>query len=105
LQFRDHDVAAIPEPGIHHTDAILDESTVGQYLADRCPVVSLVVREVAVLCSCCCVFESRRLRLQFIKAGERGVQVCLVEDLAAVDQVTFERQNVDPSPLGVQALS
>ena len=30
----------------------------------------------------CRVFQSRRPRLQFIKAGERGVEVCLVEDFA-----------------------
>ena len=31
--------------------------------------------------SACRVFQPRRLRLQFLKAGERGVEVCLVEDL------------------------
>ena len=50
-------------------------------------------------------FSSRRvLRVQFFKAGERGVEVCLVEHLAAVDQVAFDRQKFDLAPLGVEAL-
>ena len=50
-------------------------------------------------------FSSRGAgRLQLIEPRERGVEVCLVEHLAAVDQVAFDRQEVDHPPLGVEAL-
>ena len=42
--------------------------------------------------------------MQFGEPGERGVEVCLVEDLAAVDHVGFKRVNEDPAPLGIEAL-
>ncbi len=51
----------------------------------------------------CRVFQSRRLRLQFVKAGERGVEICLVEDFAAGYPVAFDGQGVDRPPLGVEA--
>ena len=31
---------------------------------------------------------------EFVKAGERGVEVCLVEDLEAADHVAFEREKM-----------
>ena len=43
-------------------------------------------------------------RLQFFEPRERGVEVCLVEQLAAVDQVAFDRQEFDRPPLSVEAL-
>ena len=52
----------------------------------------------------CRVFRPWRLRLQFLKSGERGVEVCLVEYFAAADQVAFDRENADRAPLGVEAL-
>ena len=42
--------------------------------------------------SACRVFQPRRLRLQFVEPRERGVEVCLVEELAAVDQVAVDGQ-------------
>ena len=42
--------------------------------------------------------------MQFLKAGERSVEVCLVEDFAAAEQVAFDRENFDHPPLGVEAL-
>ena len=50
-------------------------------------------------------FSSRGVcRVQFLESGERGVEVCFVEDLAAADQVAVDRQKVDLAPLGVEAL-
>ena len=38
-------------------------------------------------------FSSRgAVRVQFVESRERGVEVCLVEDFAAVDQVAFDRR-------------
>ena len=31
------------------------------------------------------LFEPRGARLQFLKAGERGIEICFIEDFAAVD--------------------
>ena len=50
----------------------------------------------------CRIFQSRRLRLKFIKAGERGVEVRIVENLAAADQVAFDRKDVRHAPLGFE---
>src|SRR6202012_4369917 len=41
--------------------------------------------------------------MQLLKAGERGVNVRLIEYLAAVDQIALDRENVDPAPLGFKA--
>ena len=49
-------------------------------------------------------FPAAALRLQFFEAGERGVEVCLVEYFAAAEEVTLDRENLDHSPLGVKAL-
>ena len=42
--------------------------------------------------SACRVFQPRRWSAELVEPGERGVEVCLVEDFAAADQVAFERQ-------------
>ena len=54
--------------------------------------------------SACRVFQPRCRPAEFLEPRERGVEVCLVEDFAAVDQVAFDRQERDPPPLGVEAL-
>ena len=50
----------------------------------------------------CRVFQPTRLRADLVELRERGVDVRFVEDLAAADHV-FDRQEVDRSPLGVEA--
>ena len=40
----------------------------------------------------------------FVESRERGVEVGLLEDLAAVNQTTVERREVDHSPLGIETL-
>ena len=52
----------------------------------------------------CRVFQPRRRWIQLVEAGERGVDVGLVEELAAVHQVAFDRQKSIVPPLGVEAL-
>ena len=49
-------------------------------------------------------FPDALLADEFVESGECGVEVCLVEDFAAVDQVIFDRENVDHSPLSVESL-
>ena len=50
-------------------------------------------------------FSSRGAgRLELVESRERGVEVCLVEDFGAVDQIAFDGHEVDDPPLGVEAL-
>ena len=41
---------------------------------------------------------------EFVEPRDRGVEVCLVEYLAAIDQFAVNRENRDPTPLGVKTL-
>ena len=52
----------------------------------------------------CRVLQSRRLRLQFVEARERGVEVCLVEDLEPGDHVAFKCEKGDLAPFESEAL-
>ena len=100
----DYGFPAVSDPGAHHATTIVAEKIVGQHLGYARPSRGPRSAPGSVSYSACRVFQSRRLRLQFIKAGERGVEVCLVEDLAAVDPVAFDRKDVDHPPLGVEAV-
>ena len=102
---RDLGISTMSDSRVHDPAAIVDGYIVGQYLRHGVPVAGREVRQEALAHLACRVFQPRRLRVQFLKAGERGVEVCLVEDFAAVDQVAFDRHEVDHSPLGVEALS
>ena len=81
------------------------ENVVGQYLRHGVPsrgprsYVQEALNHLA-----CRVFQPRRRRLQFVEPRERGVEVGLVEDFAAVDPVAVDRQKLNHPPLGVEAL-
>src|SRR6516225_3332608 len=77
---------------------------IGEDLRHRVPIAGGEVRVHALAYPRCRVFQPRRLRSQFVKARERGVKVCLVEDFAAASQVAFDREEVDHPPLGVEAV-
>ena len=51
----------------------------------------------------CGVLQTQRRSTELVESRERDIEVRLVEDLAAGDPVTFDRQDVDRSPLGVEA--
>ena len=91
-------------PRAHDPTAIVDADVVGQYLRHGVPVAGREVRVEAFVHSACRVFQSPCRPAELVEPRERGVEVCLVEDLAAVDQIAVDRQNVDHSPLGVEAL-
>ena len=82
---------------------IVTGKVVGQDLRHGGPVAGREVRQEALGHSACSVFQSRSRLAQLIELRERGVDVCLVEDLAATDQVTFDSENVDHPPLGDEA--
>src|ERR1700726_4283330 len=52
----------------------------------------------------CCVFELRCRSAELIELRKRGVEVCLIEDFAAIDPVAVHHQDVDRPPLGVESL-
>ena len=92
------------DSGVDHPTAIVTAIVVGQHLRHRLRVPRRVVLQEALVETACRVFQPGCRRMQFLEAGERGVEVCLVEDFAAADQVAVDRQKFDLSPLGVEAL-
>ncbi len=101
---RDLGISTVSDPGVHHPTAIVGGNVVGQDLGHRVPVAGREVRIEALVHSACRVFQPRRRPAEFVESRERGVDVCLVEDLAAVDPIAFDGQKVDLPPLGVEAL-
>src|SRR6185312_825514 len=74
----------------------------GDQLFDPGPVARLDACLEAIARPACDIFEMWG-RLQLFEAGERSVEVCLVEYFAAVESFAVDRQKVDHSPLGVDA--
>ena len=46
----------------------------------------------------------KRWCAELVELRERGVEVCLVEELAAIEQIAFDGQNADPPRLGFETL-
>src|SRR5271163_3486767 len=55
--------------------------------------------------SACCIFEVRFRAAELFEPRDCGVDVCLVEYLAATERVAISRKEHDLSPLGVEALA
>ena len=96
--------ATVSDPDVHDPTAIVDGKVVGQYLRHRVPVAGREVSHEAVVYLACGVLQPWRRAAEFVEPRERGVEVCLVEHLAAIDQVAFDRRDVDHPPLGLEAL-
>ena len=92
------------DAGIHDSTTIVVEYVLGQCFGHGGPVAGREVRPHALVYPAGRVFQPRRRPAEFVESGERGVEVCLVEHLAAVDQLAFDRQKSDLPPLGVEAL-
>ena len=101
---RDFGIPTASDARVHDPTAIIGDNVVGQYLGQRVPVAGREVRPEALGHLACRVFQPRRRPTELVEPRKRGVDVCLVEHLAAVDQVAFDRQKVDHPPLGVEAL-
>ena len=80
------------DPGVHHPTTIVIGNVVGHDLGHGVPVAGREVRLEALVYSACRVFQPRRRPTELVEPGERGVEVCLVEHLAAVDQVAVDRR-------------
>ena len=89
---RDLGISTVPGPGIHDPTAIVDGNVVGQHLRHRRPVAGREVRQEALVHLACRVFQPRRRPAELVEPRERGVEVCLVEYFAAIDQFAFDRQ-------------
>src|SRR5690349_5016154 len=89
---------------IDHVATIHRRTVVGQDLCDCCPVLSGEVRQDALIYAPCRITQPRRLRLQLFASGERGTEVRLVEQLAAIHKVAFEGSHNDLSPFGIESL-
>jgi hypothetical protein len=100
---RDHGIAAFPDTDIRHAPVIVDKTIVGQHLGYCQPISGSDMGKEAVCCSARRILWGAHLRAQFLKAGERGVYVCLVKNLVAADPTVFEGQQLDHSPLGLKA--
>ena len=101
---QDHGVSTTADSRAHHPTAIVTGKVVGQYLRYGVPIACRAVRQEALGHLTRGVFQPRCGTAELFEPRDRGVEVCLVEDLAAVDQVTFDRYEVDSPPLGVEAL-
>ena len=101
----DRGIPTVSDAGIHHPTTIVGGNVVGQYLSHGVPVAGREVRLEALVRSACRVFQLRRRTTELVEPRERGVEVGLVEHLAAVDQVAFDHHKLDVPPLGVEALS
>ena len=54
------------------------------------------------------MLEHRRAsatRAEFFESGTRDIEVAFVEELDTVDQIAFDHEEFDHSPLGIEALS
>ena len=68
----------------------------GQNRSASVPVARIDARNEARVGPACRVFQPRCRPAELIEPGDCGVEVRLVEDLAAVDQVVFDREEIDP---------
>ena len=96
-----HGIAALSESRTHHPSAIVGGNVVCQCFSDGAPIASREVRREALGNLACRVLQPLRRPAELFELCKRGVEVCLVEDFAAADQVAPDRQKVDRSPLGV----
>ena len=92
------------DAGIHDATTIFVDYVVGLRVGHGVPVAGREVRPQALVHSTCRVLQPRRRTAELVEPRERGVEVCLVEELAAADQIAFDGQDFDDPPLGVEAL-
>jgi hypothetical protein len=96
-------IPTLPDSRAHNPTAIVGTKIIGQYRGHGVPVAGCEVRPEARCHLTCRVFQ-RRWAAELFESCERCVEVFLVEKLAAIDQVTFDRGHVDVSPFGLEAL-
>ncbi len=73
-------------------------------LGHRVPVAGREVRLQALVRPTCRVFQPRLWTAELVEPRERGVEVCLVEEFGATNQIAFDGHELDDPPLRVEAL-
>ncbi len=74
------------DPGVHYPPAIVDRDVVGRYLSHGVPLAGSNVRVKAFEYTRCGVLQTPRRSAELLEPRDRGVEVRLVEYLAAVDR-------------------
>ena len=104
-EFSDHGITPLSASRAHHQPAIIVESVVGQYISHGVPVPVRKARLQAFVRLACRVFGSGRRAAQQVEPRDGSVEVFLVEDFAAVDELTFDCEDVDRPPFGFETLA
>ena len=78
--------------GVYHPTAVVESDVVNHHLRHGVPVAGGESLQKAIGHLACRVFEPPRRLPEFVEPHERGVEVRLVEELAAIDPVTFDRR-------------
>src|SRR5689334_7068784 len=86
-------IAAAADSMPDEPTSVLVDDAVAYCLGDGGPIASHEVLPHTRVGSARRIFEPRRLRVQFVEPGERGVYVCLVEDLDAAVEVAFDYEH------------
>ena len=86
-------IATMSDPGVHDPTAIVSANSSAQISAMASQSRAAIVRPEAFVHPACRVFQLRRRSAELVESGERGVDVGLVEQFAAVDQVAFDRHS------------
>jgi len=87
-----------------HATPVVMAYVIGDHLRHRGPVARSEAGVEALERPACRVFQSRRQPGQLFESGQRRLEVGFIEDLAAVDRVTVNGQQVDLSPLRAEAI-
>ena len=88
----DEEISAHLQVGVYHSTTIVEADVVGYHLRHGVPVAGGESLQKAIGHLACRVFEPPRRLPEFVEPHERGVEVRLVEELAAIDPVTFDRR-------------
>ena len=91
-------IPTVSDAGIHDPTTIVVDDVVGlrcrPWRPSRGPRSTSTG---ALVHSACRVFQPRRRTAELVEPRERGVEVCLVEELGTADQIAFDRHDVDRS--------
>ncbi|HEX3286212.1 MAG TPA: hypothetical protein VHT50_16585 [Mycobacterium sp.] len=100
----DLNVSALLDACVHYSTVIDRADVVCDTIGDRIPVSGCEVIPEAFVDLDCGAVEPLCPRAQLVESRECGIEVCLVEKLAAVDPIALEREDVDHTQFEVETL-
>ena len=92
----------IPAPTTRRRSSV--QSSSAKNLRHSVPVAGREVLLEALIARLAAFSNRGRLRMQLLEPCERGVEVCLVEDFAAVAQIAVDREERDLPPLSFKVV-